>query len=135
MVLATPAHSGAVLLLPFQVSVLGTPNPMVTRPAHPAGSPGPVRVVPAPVLMLLLAAVVRCVGGIYGIGGGSILAPILIGMGGGRWRSLLPRWRRLRDLGGGCATCNLVWLEQREATQRPKVPEGLRFPGQLLVDP
>jgi hypothetical protein len=53
--LATPAGiSGAVLLLPFQVSVLGTPSP---------------------------AAAVGCVGGIYGIGGGSILAPVLIGTG------------------------------------------------------
>jgi uncharacterized protein len=38
----------------------------------------PVRVIPAPVL-ILLAAVVGCVGGIYGLGGGSILAPLLIG--------------------------------------------------------
>lgn len=28
-----------------------------------------------------LAAVVGCVGGIYGIGGGSVLAPVLIGSG------------------------------------------------------
>jgi hypothetical protein len=155
-VLATPAGiSGAVLLLPFQVSVLGTPSPAVTptnllynviatpgalyrywrqgqtggrlalvliagtlpgviagsvirvellpgarvfdlvvaavllplglwlaltRPARPDQAPAPVRVVPAPVL-ILLAAAVGCVGGIYGIGGGSILAPILIGTG------------------------------------------------------
>lgn len=39
-----------------------------------------VRLIPPPVLVLL-AAVVGCVGGIYGIGGGSILAPILIGTG------------------------------------------------------
>jgi uncharacterized protein len=31
--------------------------------------------------LMLVAAVVGCVGGIYGIGGGSILAPILIGNG------------------------------------------------------
>ena len=137
--------SGAVLLLPFQVSVLGTPSPAVTptnllynvvatpgalyrywRQGHtgghlallliagtvpgviagsiirvellpgprvfdlvgaavllPAGiwlaltrpaqedSPGrPVRLIPAPVLVALAAAV-GCVGGIYGIGGGS----------------------------------------------------------------
>lgn len=31
--------------------------------------------------LILLAAAVGCVGGIYGIGGGSILAPILIGTG------------------------------------------------------
>ena len=145
--------SGAVLLLPFQVSVLGTPSPSVTPtnllyniiatpgalyrywrqgqtggrlalvliagtlPGVIAGSvirvellPGPrvfdlvvaavlvplgcwlaltrpsradqpdpnVRLIPAPVLVVL-AAVVGCVGGIYGIGGGSILAPVLIG--------------------------------------------------------
>ena len=39
-----------------------------------------VRLIPPPVL-ILLAAAVGCVGGIYGIGGGSILAPILIGTG------------------------------------------------------
>jgi uncharacterized protein len=154
--LATPAGiSGAVLLLPFQVSVLGTPSPSVTptnllynvvatpgalyrywrqgqtggrlalvliagtlpgviagsvirvrllpgphvfglvvaavlvpvgiwlvltRPA-PTGEPGrPMRLIPAP-LLVVLAATVGCVGGIYGIGGGSILAPILIGSG------------------------------------------------------
>jgi len=155
-VLATPAGiSGAVLLLPFQVSVLGTPSPAVTptnllynvvatpgalyrywrqgqtggrlalvlvagtlpgviagsvirvellpsarlfdfvvaavllplgvwlaltRPARPGGETRPVRAVPLPVL-ILLAMVVGCVGGIYGIGGGSILAPVLIGTG------------------------------------------------------
>ena len=179
-VLATPAGvSGAVLLLPFQVSVLGTPSPAVTPtnllynvvatpgalyrywrqgqlggrlagvliagtvPGVVAGSvirvellPGPrvfdlvvaavliplgswlagtrqarpdesacqaatarhgtsasedtsarqdatarpVRLIPAPVL-IVLAAAVGCAGGIYGIGGGSILAPILIGSG------------------------------------------------------
>jgi uncharacterized membrane protein YfcA len=151
-VLATPAGiSGAVLLLPFQVSVLGTPSPAVTpanllynvvatpgalyrywrqhqtggrlalvlisgtlpgvvagsiirvellpsarvfdfvvaavllplgtwlaltRPARAGGEARPVRVIPPPVLDLLAVAV-GCVGGIYGIGGGSILAPIL----------------------------------------------------------
>jgi uncharacterized membrane protein YfcA len=154
--LATPAGiSGAVLLLPFQVSVLGTPSPAVTptnllynviatpgalyrywrqgqtggrlalvliagtlpgviagsvirvellpgahvfdlvvaavlvplgcwlaltRPPRPGTEPRPARVVPLPVLTLV-AAVVGCVGGIYGIGGGSILAPILVGTG------------------------------------------------------
>jgi uncharacterized protein len=155
-VVASPAGiSGAVLLLPFQVSVLGTPSPAVTptnllynvvatpgaiyrywrqgqtgghltrlliagtlpgvvggsiirvellpgarafdlvvgavltplgvwialsRPkprARPA-QPGPR--IAAPVLVALSAAV-GCIGGIYGIGGGSILAPILIGSG------------------------------------------------------
>ena len=153
---ATPAGiSGAVLLLPFQVSVLGTPSPAVTPtnllynvvatpgalyrfwrqgqtggrlalvliagtlPGVIAGSvirvellPGPrvfgmaVAVVLVPLgvwlaltrppgpdgparrvtaipwaALVVLAAVVGCVGGIYGIGGGSILAPLLIGSG------------------------------------------------------
>jgi uncharacterized membrane protein YfcA len=152
----TPAGiSGAVLLLPFQVSVLGTPSPSVTPtnllynvvatpgalyrywrqgqtggrltpvliagtlPGVIAGSfirvkllPGarvfdlvvaavlmplgvwlvltgpsrtdsldrPIVRIPAPMLVVL-AGVVGCVGGIYGIGGGAILAPILIGLG------------------------------------------------------
>ena len=152
-VVTTPAGvSGAVLLLPFQVSVLGTPSPSVTPtnllynvvacpgamwrywrqgqtggtltwlllagtlPGVVAGSvirvyvlPGPVvfDFVVAAVLIPLgswlalapvnhatggrgrlprvvtgaLAAVAGCVGGIYGIGGGSILAPILIADG------------------------------------------------------
>jgi uncharacterized membrane protein YfcA len=155
-VLATPAGiSGAVLLLPFQVSVLGTPSPAVTptnllynvvatpgalyrywrqqqtggrlaliliagtvpgviagsvirvellpgprvfdlvvaavlvplgiwlaltRPSRPQEPDRPARLIPVRVLVILAAAV-GCVGGIYGIGGGSILAPILIGSG------------------------------------------------------
>jgi uncharacterized membrane protein YfcA len=144
--------SGAVLLLPFQVTVLGTPSPSVTPtnllynvvacpgamwrywrqgqtggpltwlllagtlPGVVAGSiirvyvlPGPVvfDIVVAAVLIPLgtwlalapvkhattgrarlprvvtglIAAIAGCVGGIYGIGGGSILAPILIADG------------------------------------------------------
>ena len=153
-VVTTPAGvSGAVLLLPFQVSVLGTPSPSVTPtnllynvvaspgaiwryrrqgqtggaltwlllagtlPGVIAGSvirvyvlPGPVvfdfvvaavmiplgtwlaltRAAPAPttrqarlphVAIGLIAAVAGCVGGIYGIGGGSILSPILVADG------------------------------------------------------
>jgi uncharacterized protein len=155
-VVTTPAGiSGAVLLLPFQVSVLGTPSPSVTPtnllynvvstpgalyrywrqgqtggrlallliagtlPGVIAGSVirvkllpgphvfdvvvaavliplgvwllvsqrsrsdepgGPARQIPAAVLVLLAVAV-GCVGGIYGIGGGAILAPALIGSG------------------------------------------------------
>jgi hypothetical protein len=155
-VVATPAGiSGAVLLLPFQVSVLGTPSPAVTptnllynvvatpgalyrywrqgqtggrlalvliagtlpgviagsvirvellpgprvfdlvvaavlmplgiwlaltRPSRPEESERPARLIPIP-LLVVLAGAVGCVGGIYGIGGGSILAPILIGSG------------------------------------------------------
>jgi uncharacterized membrane protein YfcA len=152
-VITTPAGvSGAVLLLPFQVSVLGTPSPSVTPtnllynvvacpgamwrywrqgqtggaltwlllagtlPGVVAGSIIRVYVLPGPVVFdfvvaavliplgtwlalapvkhaaadrarlprvvtALLAAVAGCVGGIYGIGGGSILAPILIADG------------------------------------------------------
>jgi uncharacterized membrane protein YfcA len=152
---ATPAGvSGAVLLLPFQVGVLGTPSPAVTptnllynvvatpgalyryQRQHQTGGhltvilligtvPGVIAgsiirvlllpgaqifdVVIAAVLIPLsgwlllarpspaggahrasplsepvlaaIAAAVGCVGGIYGIGGGSILAPLLIGSG------------------------------------------------------
>jgi uncharacterized membrane protein YfcA len=152
---ATPAGvSGAVLLLPFQVGVLGTPSPAVTptnllynvvatpgalyryRRQHQTGGhlttvlligtvPGVIagsiirvsllpgarvfEVViaavliplsgwllwgqgvapssrgPSPTLsggwLAILAAAVGCVGGIYGIGGGSILAPVLMGSG------------------------------------------------------
>lgn len=153
---ATPAGvSGAVLLLPFQVGVLGTPSPAVTptnllynviatpgalfrywrqgqtggqialvlmagtmpgviagsvirvellpsaqlfdlvvaavllplgtwlaltKPGHRENGTQAERVIPLPALVLL-AVVVGCVGGIYGIGGGSILAPILIAAG------------------------------------------------------
>jgi uncharacterized protein len=153
-VVTTPAGvSGAVLLLPFQVSVLGTPSPSVTPtnllynvvaspgaiwryrrqgqtggpltwlllagtlPGVIAGSvirvyflPGPVvfdfvvaavliplgawlaltQIAPARpnrrarlprVVIGLIAAAAGCVGGIYGIGGGSILAPILVADG------------------------------------------------------
>jgi hypothetical protein len=151
---ASPAGvSGAVLLLPFQVGVLGTPSPSVTPtnllynvvatpgalyrywrqgqtggqltrllvlgtlPGVIAGSVIRVEVLPGatsfdvviasvlvplgawlliakrpgpdagwsvrlsgPVLVVV-ALVVGCVGGIYGIGGGAILAPVLIGSG------------------------------------------------------
>jgi uncharacterized membrane protein YfcA len=143
--------SGAVLLLPFQVGVLGTPSPSVTPtnllynvvatpgalyrywrqgqtggrltrllilgtlPGVVLGSiirvellPGAtsfdvviaavliplgawllldrrrevgVRWAPRPAVLTAIAAAIGCVGGIYGIGGGSILAPILIGSG------------------------------------------------------
>jgi uncharacterized membrane protein YfcA len=155
-VFTTPAGiSGAVLLLPFQVSVLGTPSPTVTptnllynvvatpgalyrywrqkqtggrlalvlitgtlpgviagsvirvellpgprvfdlviaavmiplgtwlaltRPLGPDNPARPARTIPAPIL-IVLAAAVGCVGGIYGVGGGVILAPMLIGSG------------------------------------------------------
>lgn len=153
---ATPAGiSGAVLLLPFQVSVLGTPSPAVTptnllynvvstpgalyryrrqhqtggrlalimisgtlpgviagsvirvelvpgsrvfdlmvaalllplgiwlaatRPARARDPARPARRVPGPAL-IVLTILTGCAGGIYGIGGGAILSPILIGSG------------------------------------------------------
>jgi uncharacterized protein len=153
-VITTPAGvSGAVLLLPFQVSVLGTPSPSVTPtnllynvvatpgalyrywrqgqtggrltwlllagtlPGVVAGSvirvyllPGPIvfdfviaavltplgvwlALTPATrartgrmgrlprVVVGLISAMAGCVGGIYGLGGGSILSPILIADG------------------------------------------------------
>jgi uncharacterized protein len=52
----------------------------LTRPAYHDRPAGPDRVIPVP-LVVTLAAAVGCAGGIYGIGGGSILAPILIGAG------------------------------------------------------
>ena len=52
----------------------------LTRPSD-ADAPGrPARGIPVPVLVALAAAV-GVVGGIYGIGGGAILAPVLIGSG------------------------------------------------------
>jgi uncharacterized membrane protein YfcA len=52
----------------------------LTRPSGAQDPHRPARRIPVPVLVILAAAV-GCVGGIYGIGGGSILAPILIGSG------------------------------------------------------
>jgi uncharacterized protein len=153
-VITTPAGvSGAVLLLPFQVGVLGTPSPSVTPtnllynivacpgalwrywrqrqtggkltwlllagtlPGVVAGSVIRVYLLPGPavfdfvvaavltplgvwvalmptalartgrqarlpgVVVVLIAGAAGCVGGIYGLGGGSILAPILIADG------------------------------------------------------
>jgi len=144
-VAATPAGiSGAVLLLPFQVSVLGTPSPAVTptnllynvvagtlpgviagsvirvellpgphvfdliagavlaplgiwlaltRPPGADGQDRPPRMIPVPVLVTLSAAV-GCIGGIYGIGGGSILAAHAHG-------SVAPDWPTGIALGTG----------------------------------
>jgi uncharacterized membrane protein YfcA len=52
----------------------------LARLSRPQEASGQHRVVPVPAL-IMLAAAVGCVGGIYGIGGGSILAPVLIGTG------------------------------------------------------
>jgi uncharacterized protein len=53
---------------------------VLTRPARTRQPDRPARLIPAPMLMVL-AAVVGCAGGIYGIGGGAVLAPVLIGSG------------------------------------------------------
>jgi uncharacterized protein len=53
---------------------------VLSRPARNAKPGRPARQIPAPALAALAVAV-GCVGGIYGIGGGAILAPILIGAG------------------------------------------------------
>ena len=155
-VVTTPAGiSGAVLLLPFQISVLATPSPSVTptnllynvvatpgalyrywrqgqtggrlalvliagtlpgviagsvirvkllpgsrvfdvlvaavliplgiwlvlsRPARPDTPHRPATQIPVPALVILAVAV-GCTGGIYGLGGGALLAPVLIGSG------------------------------------------------------
>jgi len=64
----------AAVLIPLGAWILvsrrGTPRKALTE-ATPL----------SPVALGVLAAGVECVGGIYGIGGGSILAPILVGSG------------------------------------------------------
>jgi len=67
----------AALLLPLGIWLTAT------RPArndNPDQRARPPRRIPAPVL-IALAVLTGCAGGIYGIGGGAILAPILIGSG------------------------------------------------------
>ena len=64
----------ALVLIPLGAWLL---LPRLPRHANPARPP---RNVPAPAI-ILLAAGVGCAGGIYGIGGGSILAPVLTGLG------------------------------------------------------
>jgi hypothetical protein len=74
-----------VRLLPgsqvFDLVVAGAAPAGHLAGADPASGPDRrVRLIP-PSALVGLAAIVGCVGGIYGIGGGSILAPILIGAG------------------------------------------------------
>jgi uncharacterized protein len=64
----------AVVLIPLGFWLALARPPAADIPARPA------RVIPVPVLVVLAVAV-GCVGGIYGIGGGAILAPVLIGSG------------------------------------------------------
>jgi len=62
------------LLLPLGIWLVATPA------ARDRAPDGPARRIPVPVLVVL-AVVTGCVGGIYGIGGGAILSPVLIGSG------------------------------------------------------
>ena len=64
----------AAVLLPLGIWLALTAPQRAGEPDRPA------RLIPVPVLVVLSAAV-GCVGGIYGIGGGSILAPVLLGSG------------------------------------------------------
>jgi uncharacterized protein len=64
----------AAVLLPLGIWLV------LTRPAPASGPDRRVRLIP-PSALVGLAAIVGRVGGIHGIGGGSILAPILIGAG------------------------------------------------------
>jgi hypothetical protein len=72
--LAAPAQPTPTLAPPAK------PMPALAAPAKPIPA-GPRRYPLRGPLLILLAAAVGCVGGIYGIGGGSILAPVLIGTG------------------------------------------------------
>ena len=62
------------LLLPLGIWLAAIP------PARDRAPDGPARRIPVPVLVAL-ALVTGCAGGIYGIGGGAILSPVLIGSG------------------------------------------------------
>jgi hypothetical protein len=85
-----PAPAGPTLAAPAEPTPAAPAEPAPAGPAKPTPTPAaPAEPTPAglrryplrgPVL-ILLAAAVGCVGGIYGIGGGSILAPVLIGTG------------------------------------------------------
>ena len=62
----------AAVLIPLGIFLVLTRRARSDERGHPA------RLIPAPALMVLAAAV-GCIGGIYGIGGGAVLAPVLIG--------------------------------------------------------
>jgi uncharacterized membrane protein YfcA len=64
----------AALLLPLGTWLAAT------RPVRDRDPARPARQIPDPAL-IFLACLTGCVGGLYGIGGGSILSPILIGSG------------------------------------------------------
>ena len=70
----------AAVLVPLGAWLALSRAPRPGDPARPGDAARPGRGIPAPVLVVLAAAV-GCAGGIYGIGGGSILAPVLIASG------------------------------------------------------
>ncbi len=73
-----PPELGPSALEPSEPGSPGGSSPALSSPRGQSVRPAPgIR----PPVLIALAAIVGCVGGIYGIGGGSILAPILIGSG------------------------------------------------------
>jgi hypothetical protein len=64
----------AAVLIPLGIWLV------LSRPARPDVPHRPAWMIPVPVLVILAVAV-GCVGGIYGLGGGALLAPVLIGSG------------------------------------------------------
>jgi len=70
----------AGLLLPLGIWLTATRPARDHNPDQSTQPDRPARRIPAPVL-IGLAALTGCAGGIYGIGGGAILSPILIGSG------------------------------------------------------
>jgi len=70
----------AALLLPLGIWLAATRPARNHNPDQPTRPDRPTRRIPAPVL-IGLGALTGCAGGIYGIGGGTILSPILLGSG------------------------------------------------------
>jgi hypothetical protein len=71
------AHAFDIVIAAVLVSLGGWL--LVGRDSVRAGAAGRLRL--SRPLLVMIAAAVGCVGGMYGIGGGSILAPIIIGSG------------------------------------------------------
>ena len=79
-----PRRAAAGVRRVFDLVVAAVPLPLdtwltLTRPARQDDPEPPGPAIPAPALMALAAVVER--GGIYGIGGGAFLAPVLVGSG------------------------------------------------------
>ena len=75
--------------------------------------------------MVSLAAAVGCIGEIYGIGGGSILAPVVVGSGR-RTAKLAPAAvaSQIR-----VSSCGLGWLMARRPAPRGGRPPEICGPG------